>query len=137
MTTVHRLVDWPTRLEQYLQACARLSFAWGLHDCARFAAGAVQAITGTAVPLPAWHDHRSALRAVRRLGGLDVAVSEVLPRLPSPAMAQRGDLLLVPAALPGEGPALAICLGHAWAAPAAVGLNYGDPACAIAAWRVG
>lgn len=41
-----RLPDWRARLARYLDTCARLPFGPGTHDCALFAAGAVEAQTG-------------------------------------------------------------------------------------------
>lgn len=41
-----RLYDWETRLTVYLSRIAREGFAWGRHDCALFAAGGVEAVTG-------------------------------------------------------------------------------------------
>lgn len=137
LLALQRLPDWPSRLDDYVSACSGIAFAWGRHDCALFAAGAVLAITGTAVPLPAWRDRRAALRVIAKAGGLDVAVSQYLPPLVSPLLAQRGDVLLVRATADGEGPALAVCLGHVWAAPGASTINYGDPSGAVKAWRVG
>lgn len=41
-----RHADWKTRLHAYLADCASTPFAFGTHDCALFAAGAVAAMTG-------------------------------------------------------------------------------------------
>jgi len=41
-----RLPDWRPRLQAYLRDVANRPFAYGSHDCALFAAGAVAAITG-------------------------------------------------------------------------------------------
>jgi hypothetical protein len=41
-----RLPDWRIRLAAYLSAARLREFAYGEHDCAQFAAGAVVAITG-------------------------------------------------------------------------------------------
>lgn len=37
---------WRTELTEYVQAASARSFKWGQHDCALFAAGGVQAMTG-------------------------------------------------------------------------------------------
>lgn len=37
---------WRTALADYVQGVAHKPFVWGEHDCALFAAGAVQAMTG-------------------------------------------------------------------------------------------
>ncbi len=134
---LRRLPDWPRRLDAYVDAHLDRAFAWGDHDCARFAAGAVQAITGTMPPLPDWANHRQALRLLQQPGGLQALVGAVLPALSGAAHARRGDLLLVPVPMQPDGPALAVCLGHLWAAPGPHALNYGKPAQALAAWKVG
>lgn len=36
--------DWAERLARYLSTAARRRFEWGEHDCALFAAGAIQAL---------------------------------------------------------------------------------------------
>lgn len=45
--TVTRLPDWRPRLVAYLEDVRCRPFAYGQHDCALFAAGAIQAMTGT------------------------------------------------------------------------------------------
>lgn len=130
-----RLPDWPSRLDAYLRTAGRQPFGWGRWDCVRFAAGAVHAVTGAAVGLPDWRNRRQALVALACRGGLANATNAVLPMLPGPRFAQRGDVVMVRP--PGQvAQALAVCVGHAWAAPGRNGLNYGDMAHAIAAWRV-
>lgn len=44
--TIKRYHDWRTRLSVYLHEIAHEPFHWGVHDCALFAAGAVEAMTG-------------------------------------------------------------------------------------------
>lgn len=130
-----RLPDWPSRLDEYLRSMARARFQWGACDCVLFAAGAVQAVTGARPALPRWTTRRQALRELARRGGLAAATDAVLPRLAAPAMAQRGDLVLVQPH--GQAaPALAVCVGHAWAAPGRGGVNFGDLQHATAAWGV-
>ncbi|MBC8718181.1 hypothetical protein H5024_11235 [Ochrobactrum sp. Marseille-Q0166] len=41
-----RYPDWRPRLSAYLYEVAHKPFKWGEHDCALFAAGAVEAMTG-------------------------------------------------------------------------------------------
>lgn len=47
MTPVVRLADWRPRLVAYVNQVHAQPFAYGSHDCALFAAGAVEAMTGT------------------------------------------------------------------------------------------
>lgn len=42
-----RCEDWHARLAAYVFDAGRTPFAYGSHDCALFAAGAVEAMTGT------------------------------------------------------------------------------------------
>ncbi len=44
--TLTRLTDWRPRLVAYLAGVTARPFAYGTHDCALFAAGAVEAMTG-------------------------------------------------------------------------------------------
>lgn len=78
----------------YLAEAEARPFAWGRHDCVRFAGGAVEAATGRKPALPTWTSERGALRVLARLGGLEAAVDGVLTRTPA-ALAQRGDVALV------------------------------------------
>ncbi len=136
--TMRRLTDWPERLHAYLQQCASTQFAWGSHDCARFAAGAVHAITGRDV-LPAdWRDKAQAVEVLRLLGGLVPAVDASLARLPDARMAQRGDVVLVEAdAKHGAHRRwLAVCEGARWCAAGPDGLVIGPMQSAVMAWKV-
>lgn len=128
-----RIPHWPRVLDEYVQAARGRPFAWGAHDCCTFAAGAVQAITGRAIALPAYVGVRQALRALQARGGLLAAVRGQLGPMQAPARARRGDVLLLWQA--GRD-VLAVNLGHAWAAPGADGLVFGPTDDAVAAWRV-
>lgn len=128
-----RLQHWPRLLDQYVDAARARQFEWGTHDCVTFAAGAVRAITGRDVGLPAWGSALQAERALQALGGLRAAVTSRMGPAMEPAHAQRGDVLL----LQQEGrDVLAVCMGHVWAAPGADGVVFGPAAEAVAAWRV-
>lgn len=141
---ITRLPDWPERLAAYLQASAGQRFAWGSHDCVRFAAGAVLAVTGRDLLPAQWHDRRSAARLLRTLGGLPAAVGAVLPALAGPQLAQRGDVLLVAAPVAGgraQRRWLAVADGARWWAPGPGGLAcgpaHGGAARPVHAWGVG
>lgn len=135
--TLHRLPGWPERLADYLAAHLHTSFAWGSHDCVRFAAGAVRAVTGLDVLPVQWASRAAAVQALRQHGGLVAAVDGVLPRLPATAQAWRGDVVLVQAP---DGAVvrrwLAVCDSGRWWAPARGGLSCGPMAEAVAAWGV-
>lgn len=64
-TPLYRRKDtWRTDLHQYMLSVWRAPFEWGKHDCALFAAGAVEAMTGED-PADEYRGHYSTL-----LGGL-------------------------------------------------------------------
>lgn len=140
MSTAPRLPDWPVRLEALLLERETWPFAWGVHDCALFAADAVQAITG--------HDlaHglrglavRAALRELRRHGptadmGLYALTTQALGPSMAPAWATVGDVLMLPM---GRRCALAVCNGNTAIGPGRHGLMHAAASTALAAWRVG
>jgi hypothetical protein len=133
---LQRRQDWPEALSAYIIAALHRPHAWGTHDCVTFARGAVEAATGEAIVLPAlWTDEASARAALEAAGGLPAAVDSVLPRLPSPLHAGRGDIVLVRA--PGRDPWLAVVFdGLAWA-PTPTGLASATIDHAVIAWCVG
>lgn len=129
-----RRPDWPERLAEHIARHRTTPFAWGVHDCARFAADAVEAITGRRIVFFEWAGRVGAAQVLRRTGGLIPAVDAVLPRLPGPAWAQRGDVLLMQA---GARRWLAVADGaQAWA-PHRTGLLAVPIGQAVLAWRVG
>ena len=96
-----RRPDWRGRLRAYASAAARRPFAYGQHDCALFAAGAIAAMTGQD-PAADWRRRyttlRGGLRVIRKSGHADhvAAVAACFTEIPS-AFAQVGDLAVVPA----------------------------------------
>jgi hypothetical protein len=44
---MNRMLDWETKLADFIHANLRTPFAWGKFDCCLFACDAVQAVTGT------------------------------------------------------------------------------------------
>ena len=107
-----RLHDWEHRLTQYVSRVAREGFAYGRHDCALFAAGGVEAVTGTD-PAAAWRGRYTTLAEGLRLiraAGFDDHVAAALhgfPAIPA-ARVMVADLAVVPAE---EGLALGIVQG--------------------------
>lgn len=62
-----RTGDWERALAAYIAACEAKPYAWGEHDCAMFAAGAVLAMTGID-PVPEFRGrYRTAAGSVRAL----------------------------------------------------------------------
>lgn len=70
---------------------------WRTNDCARYAAGAVEAQTGRRPlhGLGRWGTFAGACRVLAKLGGMEAATSSRLKPI-SPAMASRGDIAGVP-----------------------------------------
>lgn len=129
-----RLPGWQSRLAAYLRTRARQPLVWGVNDCALFAAGAVHAITGRAVPMPAYSGPRAGLRTIRALGGLAAAATRELGEPIAPQLATVGDVVLMPAGR--RHVALAVCNGATALAPSSQGTAAYPMRAAIAAWRV-
>lgn len=94
-----RRPDWLARLTVYLAAAARQPYAIGTHDCALFAAGAVEAVTGhdpAAVWRGAYDSKMAGLRLLRAAGHDDhlAATSATLPEI-APPFAAPGDIAAV------------------------------------------
>ena len=109
-------------LAAYVAEREAVPFRWNGHTCAHFVASAVQAQTGRN-PLNGlrltWTTEKGALRALKRLGGLEAAVDALLPETPV-ARADRGDVGLVE----GErGPFLVLIEGLTLAAVGSMGLE--------------
>lgn len=82
-------------LADYITAHLERRFEWGQHDCVLFAAGWIEAKTGTQ-PLamfPTWASAKEAIRIVRQLGGLEAALDARYKRI-HPNLAKDGDLAL-------------------------------------------
>lgn len=94
-----RLPDWEQRLHDYVASLEGSAFAWGRHDCALFAAGAVVAVTGIDHAAPFRGRYRTARGSVRALhrfgaGTLEATLDAALARV-APGFARRGDLVMV------------------------------------------
>jgi len=107
-----RKADWEQALADYLAGHGGAVFAWGKCDCAMFAAGAVEAMTGINPAADVRGKYKSqagAGRAIKQAGFADLGewVSAKFDEVP-PAFAQRGDIVMA------EG-SLGICNGAlAW-----------------------
>lgn len=93
---IARRPDWFPRLLSWLGECRAMPFAYGRHDCALFAAGAVQAMTGydfAAGYRGRYSTLAGGLRVLRRDGFSD-HVELAARHLPvcHPAQAMPGDL---------------------------------------------
>jgi hypothetical protein len=132
---MRRLIDWPQRLEAYIQSRMNTPFAWGAHDCCRFAAGAVLAMTDDDPMIGyAYTDEHEALQLIVDGGGLEALVTAALgPPLPVVAIARRGDVMMADLE---TGHTVGICLGQDSAFAAAAGLTRRPTLHCMRAWRV-
>lgn len=129
-----RVSGWESLLAEYLQASRDREFAWGLNDCALWAANWVLLATGADF-LSTWKGDyataRSAARLMRERGFASVAdiADRHLPAKPV-ALAARGDLVLHP-----QG-ALGLCAGRLSHFVMAAGLTAAETLACPKAWEV-
>lgn len=101
---------WQIRLAAYLNDCSRRPLEYGQHDCALFAAGAVQAMTGIDLA-EGWRGRyttlRGGLRVLRAQGYAD-QVALAAAHLPETVSPRPGDLAVIDAP---HGPALGVVQG--------------------------
>lgn len=132
---MQRQPGWEQRLRALVDTRRSTPFAWGAQDCCSFALDALAACRGHRPALPGWRTERGAVRVLRRLGGMAGAADALAgPRI-APALAQRGDVVLV--SQPGLfGTALAVCMGPVAYAAGAEGLVRVPRALWQQAWRI-
>ncbi len=130
-----RMPDAAARLQQLVLARLGARFAWGVHDCALWAADAIQAQLGTDPAQDLRGRYRTqlgALRLLAPLGGLHGVATAVLgDPLRSPLLACVGDV-----GLTRQG-ALAVCAGETWLVATRQGMGNLPLPDAAKAWRVG
>jgi hypothetical protein len=114
-----RRPDWPERLHEYVEARRDAPHVWGSNDCAMFAAGAVEAMTGVD-PFARWRgtytDKDTAMCLLSAEGGFEALCLRTFGEPVAVLQARRGDLLL--GRLNTED-GLAVCLGTIACAPGA------------------
>lgn len=134
---IRRLNSWHINLMQYLGQAARRPFAPGVHDCALFAAGAVEAMTGVDIAAEfrgRYHTVKGGQRRLRRAGYADqVAMAAAHFEEIPVAFASPGDIAVLQTP---EGLALGIVQGAAVYAVASNGLGAHDLLKAIRAFKV-
>ena len=82
--------DWPQRLNEYIVQCRDKQWQLGKFDCAKFAFGAIEAMTGEDKIPAKYSTKKEALKLLAEKGMADW-LAEVLEPV-HPAKAQRGDL---------------------------------------------
>ena len=103
-----RVQNWPHALAEYLRAHQDKAFEWGANDCVHFAAGAVEAVTGSRPVFTPYRTGRDAAILVRAQP-LRERVSTLLGPEITLTDAQRGDLVLIDGK---PGPTLGVCFGE-------------------------
>jgi hypothetical protein len=131
-----RSVDWPQQLAAFVESRRSTPFAWGTHDCCRFAAGAVEAMTGVdRMHAFTYETEAEARELITQAGGLDVLVTRELGApLESVAFAGRGDVVLAEL---DNGPTLGVVLGVQSAFAAEGGVLLLPTRMGCMAWRIG
>ena len=127
--------DWQERFAAYVRLRARNGFEWGSTDCCTFAAGAVEAITGTnpMAMAPLYDSEFGAGRLIHRAGDLRALASEYLGEPVPPALANVGDVVLIENA--GR-ELLGVCNGTSALAQGTEGMVALEMTAARAAWKV-
>lgn len=129
--------DWPERLAEFIEARRHAPFAWGLNDCASFAADAAAEQRWDDPLAELRNDRRGALAALRyehEIGGMRAALTRALGEPKAVTLACRGDVLLF---VNDEGrDTLAVCLGEQMAGPGVERLAFAPLPSDAAAWSV-
>ena len=136
-----RLPDWPARLGALAAQRLAQPFAWGPNDCAAWVADAVATMHGhdTLAELRgARRSWRQARRQLQRIGGYPAAMARAGLQPVAPALAGRGDVVLMEDT--GDGAqgwpgVLAVCIGDEALAPGTAGLDAMPMTRALMAWR--
>lgn len=108
-----RKETWVESLSLYLDRVGDESFKWGSHDCALFAAGAINAVTGEDLSENFKGQYSSVREAVAWLRAHDYssfqeAITDQLGLPVHTAKAGRGDIVMRRV---GNGNALGVCVG--------------------------
>lgn len=108
-----RFKDWQHRLIAYMHDSVRRPFEEGKHDCALFAASAVDAMTGHDYAAPYRGRYKTTKGGYRilRKDGFENHVALAAAHLEeiAPAFARPGDLAVIPT---DEGPSLGVVQGE-------------------------
>lgn len=136
--TLSHLPNWRALLDAYILERLRQPFAWGVNDCALFAAGAVLATTGrdpAAELRGSYTTGNQAMRIIRAHGGLQAIATRALGHALAPTYACLGDVVML---LVDGREALGVVINSQQVAgPGADGLHVAPLSDALWAWRVG
>lgn len=130
-----RIHHWQSALAALIARRMEVPFEWGKHDCALWAADAVQAVTGDDPANDLRGTYSTPTQAadiMRSSGGLtSLADSKLGPRI-KPTFAQSGDIVLC---VVNGREALAVCTGRHIMAQGESGLVAVPMSSAALAWR--
>ena len=134
-----RLPDWAERLDKFIQDNLDTPFTWGAFDCGRLCIKLEIAMYGVSRFDDILTEEKLTIRKAykpikdNKCKSLWEFVDSRIPRLESPAFAQRGDFFGY--YVDGE-ESLAICLGDKMACISPTGLVFIESSRAAVAWRV-
>jgi hypothetical protein len=133
-----RLHDWQLRFAALIEQHQATPFAWGVFDCATFAADVVKAVTGRDIYADleiAYADEKSALRWLKKNGSLRELAAKHVGEEVAQAFAQIGDIGWLNTG-PTTRETLAVFGGRCWLTPA---VDFGLARCEEPAevWRNG
>jgi hypothetical protein len=133
-----RIQGWESALYDAVEYARARPFEWGVHDCALFAAGVVERLTGQdiAAPYRGYKTERGALSRIVKAGGMEAMATRALGEPIDIKRAGRGDFVLVESDAPWPG-AFAIVLDTRAAAAGMDGVTFVPMKLWRMAWRVG
>lgn len=131
-----RVANWTAALQAKIEASKAKPFVWGENDCFTFAADCVFAITGEDKMAKRRGKYKTELGAnkmLKRVGGVEAAITSELGEPMAPAFAQRGDVVYFVGAM---GETAGVCIGRMIASPTLTGVGFTSMQLAKKAWRV-
>lgn len=131
-----RQQNWAIALQSQISQFNEKQFAWGTHDCFTFAADCVKSITGVdkmAKHRGGYKTELGANKKLKRMGGVEKAITSELGEPISPKLAQRGDVVYFASPM---GDTAGICMGRVIASPMLAGVGFTPMSQAIKAWKI-
>lgn len=134
-----RFHDWPQRLAEFIASSHAEPFVYGTHDCCRFAARCVDALTGAGMVARMDREHPydskdGAYAVVAAVGGFVELISLYLGEPMHPSRAGRGDVVLADLE---HGATVGVCLGYQCAfAAEPCGVVLRPRTVVVSAWKV-
>lgn len=131
---MNRRIDWPEKLAEYIESRRDEPFVWGTHDCAQFAAAAIEVMCFDNPAAPwAYASEAEAQALIVAAGSLEALVTQALGPAVHPSRAGRGDVVLATLEL---GDTVGVCLGNDCAFAADPGVTFRPRTVATLAWKI-